>query len=340
VAGNGIEGFGGDGGLATDANLYEPSGLALDALGNLYIADSHNNRIRKVDANTGIISTVAGDGSYSFGGDGGLATNASLFNPLGISIDAFGNFYIADTDNNRIRKVNAITGIITTVAGGSATSGLGDGGLATNARLSTPSSVTFDASGNLYIADKGNERIRKVISSTGIISTVAGSGFNLGDGGLATVANLYSPTCVTFDASGNLYIADYWHHRIRKVTTSTGIITTVAGNGNQGFGGDGGSATAANLNFPTGVAVDASGNLYIADQNNRIRKVNPVTGIISTVAGNGFTTYGGDGGIATLASLYEPYDAVIDNLGNLYISDFGNNRIRKVSAGTNINYHH
>lgn len=336
VAGNGIQGFGGDGGLATDANLYEPSGLALDALGNLYIADSHNNRIRKVDANTGIISTVAGDGSYSFGGDGGLATNASLYNPLGITIDAFGNFYIADTDNNRIRKVNAITGIITTVAGGSATSGLGDGGLATNARLSTPSSVTFDASGNLYIADKGNERIRKVNISTGVISTVVGSGFNLGDGGLATVANLYSPTCVAFDASGNLYIADYWHHRIRKVTTSTGIISTVAGNGNQGFGGDGGSATAANLNFPTGVAVDASGNLYIADQNNRIRKVNAVTGIISTVAGNGFTTYGGDGGIATLASLYEPYDAVIDSLGNLYISDFGNNRIRKVSAGTNI----
>ena len=336
VAGNGISGFGGDGGLATDANLYEPSGIALDALGNLYIADSHNNRIRKVDANTSIISTVAGDGSYSFGGDGGLATNASIYAPLGITVDAFGNLYIADTDNNRIRKVNANTGIISTVAGGISTGGLGDGGLATNARLSTPSSVAFDASGNVYIADKGNERIRKVTTTTGIISTVAGSGFNIGDGGLATVANLYFPTCVTFDASGNLYIADYWNHRIRKVTTSTGIISTVAGNGNQGFGGDGGLATAANLNFPTGVALDSTGNLYIADQNNRIRKVNPVTGIINTIAGNGFTTYGGDGGIANIASLNDPYDTAIDSLGNLYISDFGNNRIRKVSAGTNI----
>ncbi len=255
---------------------------------------------------------------------------------MGITVDAFGNLYIADTDNNRIRKVNASTGIISTVAGSSLGGFSGDGGLATNARLSTPSSVAFDASGNLFIADRGNNRIRKVISGTGIISTTAGSGFNLGDGGLATAANLYSPTCVTFDASGNVYIADYWHHRIRKVTTSTGIISTVAGNGNQGFGGDGGLATAANLNFPTGVALDSTGNLYIADQNNRIRKVNPVMGIITTIAGNGFTTFGGDGGIATIASLYLPYDAAIDSIGNLYISDFGNNRIRKVSAGTNI----
>src|SRR5213076_2555874 len=185
-----------------------------------------------------------------------------------------GNLYVADQGNHRIRKVAAATGIITTVAGNGINTFAGDGGAATNASLNYPASVALDASGNLYIADPNNNRIRKVAAATGIITTVAGGGSTLGDGGAATSASLYDPTAVALDASGNLYIADQNNHRIRKVDAATGIITTVAGNGSPAFAGDGGAATSASLNYPDSVALDASGNLYVADQNNhRIRKV-------------------------------------------------------------------
>ena len=269
VAGNGIAGFAGDGGLATLASLSYPFGVAVDASGNLFIADSNNHLIRKV-LTSGIITTVAGGGTVGLG-DGGPATSAIVADPLGIAVDAAGNLFIAEWEDNRIRKVST-SGIITTVAGGG-TGGLGDGGPATSAKLSGPGSVAVDTFGNLFIADSGNNRIRKV-STGGIIMTVAGGGTGgLGDGGSAISAELDDPGGVAVDTSGNLFIADGGNNRVRKVSAS-GTITTVAGDGTQGLSGDGGPATSAALNNPTRVAMDVSGNLFIADEgNNRIREV-------------------------------------------------------------------
>jgi sugar lactone lactonase YvrE len=330
VAGNGTYGYSGDGGPATKAELNYPQGVAVDASGNLFIADSHNGRIREVGTN-GIITTVAGKGGTGgFSGDGGPASNAELDLPTGVAVDASGNLFIADSWNSRIRKVGT-NGIITTVAGKGGTGGFsGDGGPATNAELDVPTGVAVDASGNLFIADCWNSRIRKV-GTNGIITTVAGNGtygFS-GDGGPATKAGLNYSQGVAVDASGNLFIADNNNHRIREVGTN-GIITTVAGKGGTGgFSGDGGPATGAELQYPTGVAVDASGNLFIADCFNcRIREVG-TNGIITTVAGNGNYGFSGDGGPPTKAQLY-PSDVAVDASGNLFIADCWNSRIREV----------
>ena len=330
VAGNGTEGFSGDGGPATSASL-SVLGVAKDASGNLFIADLENLRIRKVSPD-GIITTVAGNGAQGFSGDGGPAAAASLSDPERVAVDASGNLFIADSqNNNRIRKVSP-NGIITTVAGNGRNDFCGDGGLATAACLNQPGGIAVDASGNLFIADSYNGRVRKV-SPSGFITTVAGGGMpsdDLGDGGPATSASL-SPADVAVDAFGNVFIADYITSRIRKVSPN-GIITTVAGNGDYGFSGDGGPAASASLYFPTGVAVDASGNLFIADiYNSRIRKVSP-NGVITTVAGNGDYGFSGDSGQATAASMFEPSSVAVDSLGNLLIADSENNRVREVSG--------
>ena len=328
VVGDGTEGYGGDGGPAVEARLNEPRGVALDGAGNLYFADTRNQRIRKVDA-AGVISTVAGDGTFGYGGDGGPAVAARLNSPYGVAPDGAGNLYIADFGNNRIRKVDAAGGISTVAGGGSS---LGDNGAAVAARLNSPFGVAPDGSGNLYIADTGDQRIRKV-DAAGVIFTVAGdgtSGYN-GDGGPAVAAQLWSPNSVAVDGAGNLYIADSFNQRIRKVDAAGGI-STVAGNGTRGSGGDGRAAVAAQLNSPLGVALDGAGNLYIADRgNNRIRKVD-AAGAISTVAGDGRQGYSGDGGAATAARLNSPFGVAPDGAGNLYIADAGNQRIRKVDA--------
>jgi sugar lactone lactonase YvrE len=383
VAGSASMGFSGDGGAATNAALYSPNGVAVDSNGNLFIADSDNNRIRKVNAN-GIITTVAGNGNASFAGDGGAATNASLNFPYAIALDTNANLFIADYVGKRICKVNA-GGVLTTVAGGGTYSG--DGGAALNAALSDPSGVAVDNTGNLFIADPGANRIRKV-NTNGIISTVAGNGTasfsgdggpstnatvadpfgiaidgggNLfisdtsnnrvrkanssgtittfagngtasfsGDGFAATNAALYNPNAVTKDASGNLFVADLNNHRVRKVATN-GIITTVAGNGDYSFYGDNGAATNAALTSPSGVAVDASGNLFIADQNNnRVRKVDS-RGVITTIAGNGTRTFSGDCQAGTSASLNLPSGLALDAAGNLFIADYYNNRVRRMN---------
>jgi uncharacterized protein (TIGR03437 family) len=390
VAGNGLSSGAGDGGLAFGASLAHPAGLAFDSAGNLYIADTANSTVRKVDTN-GIITTVAGgSGQSGFSGDGGLATKALLRNASGVAVDASGNLYIADYLNSRIRKVSAATGIITTIAGGSTTGLTGDGGPASAATFDQPYGITIDASGNLYIADTVDCAIRK-ISTNGNIATVAGTvscGF-AGDNGPAKQAKLNGPNSVAVDASGNLYIADTGNQRIRRVDTN-GIITTVAGSGTQGFSGDGSLATAANFSTPTGVAVDASGavyvadldngrvrrflvggnvdtfagttttvgdggpstrgrmigvigvavdaagNLYIADHtNNRVRKVT-LSGTITTLAGNGQTGYAGDRGPAASSILNSPNSVALDSIGNLYIADSGNGRIRRVDAVTGI----
>ena len=288
VAGSGIgdnaDGFYGDGGLATLALLNYPFDVALDISGNIYIADTGNHRIRMVTKSTGIITTVAGNGerlSYGeYNGDGGQAISAGLVAPNSVAVDASGNIYMTVGDNNLVRMVTKSTGIITTVAGGGTGGYQDDGGLATSANLFNINSVAVDALGNIYIADTGNNLVRMVTKSTGIITTVAGDAGNRhkgygGDGGLATSAGLSGPSAVAVDASGSIYIAEYGSRRIRMVTKSTGIITTVAGDGTEGFTGDGGPATSAGLSGPSAVAIDASGSIYIADgyPSNRIRKV-------------------------------------------------------------------
>jgi sugar lactone lactonase YvrE len=275
VAGGGQMGFAGDGGAATSASLNQPHDVAVDSSGNLYIADSYNFRIRKVDS-SGIITTVAGNGTEGFGGDGGAAISAELGYPGSIAVDSMGNLYIEEVLGDRrsnIRKVST-SGIISTVAGKGTTDGFsGDGGAAILAEFSYPYGVGLDSSGNLYIVDSGNNRIRKV-NTSGVISTVAGGGTGgLGDGGPATSAELNSPVGIAFDSSGNFYFADDNNQLIRKVSTS-GIISTVAGNGYFGFNGDNIPATSAMLASPTDVAIDTSGNLYFTDRlNQRVRKV-------------------------------------------------------------------
>ena len=342
VAGDGIFAFGGDGGPATNASLRGPTGLAVDAEGNLFIAGRDSERVRRVDAGTGVITSVAGNGTAGFSGDGGPATSASLRGPTGLAVDAEGNLFIADTVNQRVRRVDVATGIITTVAGGGAT--LGDGGSALNASLVFPFGVAVDAEGNLFITDRNGNRIRKVTAgadgkvdgdSDDIITTVAGTGVMSfsGDGGSATSATLSFLRSAAVDSSGNLFIADANNARVRRVDSSTGVITTVAGNGTFGFSGDGGPATSASLNFPEGLAVDSSGNLFIAEHpNERVRRVDVATGIITTVAGTGVKGFSGDGGPATSAQLNTPFGLAVDALGNLFIANFGSARVRKVEG--------
>jgi PKD repeat protein len=268
IAGIGTPGFSGDGGQATSAQLHTPEGVAVDAQGNVFEAEYDNHRIRKISG--GIITTVAGNGTPGYSGDGGQATSAQLDYPVGIALDAQGNLYIADSGNNRIRKVSG--GIITTVAGNGTWGYSGDGGQATSAQLKTPDGVAADGQGNLYIADVENNRIRKV--SGGIITTVAGAGtagFS-GDGGQATSAQLNSPEAVLVDGQGTMYIADAKNNRVRKVRG--GIITTIAGTGTAGSSGDGGAASSAQLSYPIAFALDAQGDLYVADEgNHRVRMI-------------------------------------------------------------------
>jgi hypothetical protein len=333
VAGNGSGGYNGDGIPATNAQMNFPLGVAEDASGNLYIADFHNLRIRKVDASSGLISTIAGTGTGGYNGEGIPATAATIQSPLDVALDGSGNVYFVDDGNQRIRKINVSTGLIYTIAGNGTKSFNGDGIAATNAFLNDPVGFAIDGSGNVYIVDTDNQRIRKVTVSTGIISTVAGNGTGgyTGDGMAATNAEVNSPYGVAVDGSGNVYIADRYNHRVRKVTISTGLISTLAGNGTAGYNGDGIQATAAQLNEPNGIFVDNSGNVYIADDNNhRIRKITVSTGIITTIAGNGIGGYNGDGIQATAAKLYYPFRIYVNSSGTMYIADQLNERVRKV----------
>jgi cysteine-rich repeat protein len=339
VAGTGVAGFSGDGGPATSAQLNFPRGVAVDGLGHLFIADMSNHRIRRLDASTGVITTVAGTGVPGLSGDGGPASSAQLESPNGVAVDGFGNLFIADVSNHRIRQVNAVTGVITTVAGMGAPGFSGDGALATSAQLNLPHGVAVDGFGNLVIADRINHRIRRVDAATGLITTVAGTGeagFS-GDGGPATSAQLNFPHGVAVDGFGILFIADRINHRVRRVDAASGLITTVAGTGAQGFSGDGGPAARAGLSSPVGAAVDGLGNLFIADSSNhRIRRVDVATGVITTVAGTGVAGFSGDGGPATSAQLAGAEGVAVDGAGNCVIADSGNHRIRRVDAATGV----
>ena len=304
----------------------------------IYFADVGNSRIRRVDLTTGVITTVAGGGTGDLG-DGGPATDATFSShPMRVAGDRAGNLFVADAHHARIRRIDTATGIIDTVAGCGAEGYSGDGGPATRAQIASPHGTALDQHGNIYIADLKNDRIRRVDASTGTITTVAGTGEHgySGDGGPATEAMLASPISVTVSGNGDLYIADHRNSRIRVVDAATGIITTVAGVGEQGFLGDGGPATLAAISLPRDVALDAEGNLYIADgANNRIRKVDS-NGTITTVVGTGRTEFSDDGDPAHKASLSMPYSIALDGEGNLYVVDTGNYRVRKIDAKTGI----
>ncbi len=331
-AGSGLEGFSGDGGPASAARLSAPRSVALDAGGNLYIADTGNQRVRKVDAATGNISTIAGTGSSGGSGDGGPASAARLFNPAGLALDSAGNLYIAHRD--RVRKVDAATGVISTFAGTGLRGDSGDGGAATAAQLDGPADIALDAAGNLYIADLSNHRIRKVDAATGVISTFAGTGMpgHTGDGGAATAARIFSPRDAAADADGNIYIA---HSAVVRKVDTAGNISTIAGTATAGHSGDGGPATAAQMRTPSSVAADADSNIHIVDTNShRVRKIDAATGNISTIAGDGTYGFSGDGGPATAAHMRLPSSVAADADGNLYIADQSNRRIRKVDAAT------
>lgn len=332
VAGNGKAGFSGDGGPAVQAELRNPAGVAVGADGALYIADRKNMRIRKVDPR-GAISTIAGDGAPfdpSKVPQDGSALSARLGGPYGVAVDANGNVYIADQTGCCVHKFTP-DGRIARVAGTGQRGYSGDGIAAVDAQLAGPNAVAFDASSNAYIADTGNNRIR-IVDGNGTIRTFAGgatAGY-AGDGQPAKLAQLKAPAALCLDAQGAVYICDFGNHVVRKVSTD-GVISTIAGTGKFGFSGDGGPATAARINQPCGVAVDKQGQVYIADSANcRIRVVR-LDGTIETVAGTGRMAYRGDGGPATEAAINIPDLIDLDADGNLYIAEYRNHVIRKLS---------
>jgi len=330
VAGNGAPGYSGDGGAAVNASLYDPVDSVFDAAGNLYIVEAANHVVRKVSP-TGAISTLAGTGVPGFSGDGGPAASAMLWFPNAIAIDGSGNLYIAEVNNQRVRKINLASGIITTVAGNGTRGFFGDGGPATSANLCDPIGVAADSAGNLFISDVGNQRIRRVDAATGIITTYAGGGSSMDEGAAAISALLDSPYGLALDAVGNLFYVDQAQARVRRIDAATQTVTTFAGSLVNGFSGDGGPATQASLSNPFDVALDSTGNVYIADTgNSRVRRVDS-TGVITTVAGPGEYPTIGDGGPATSAFLNSPAGVRLDSVGHLYIADELNQRIRQVT---------
>ncbi|HTS64549.1 MAG TPA: Ig-like domain repeat protein [Candidatus Acidoferrales bacterium] len=348
VAGNGTAGTGGIGGPAVNAQIGGGP-VWVDGSDNLYIADGY--RVVRVDAASGIVTLVAGNGSAGSSGDGGLATLASLNATRGLAMDAAGNIFVAEMMGQRVRRIDAQTGIITTVAGNGTAAFSGDGGPAVNASLKAPFGLAIDAAGNLYIADAGNARVRRVDAQTGVITTVAGNGASgvTADGVPAINASLSPPFSVSLDQSGNVLIPEYGSASIRRVDAGTGLLGTIAGNGNTGFTGDGVPATAAGIgNVAANVAFDTAGNMFFADGTGRIRRVDAATGVITTVAGNGSGAQGraasggggggsscyteplGDNGPATSATLDGPYGVGLTSNGNVIVADAMDCRVRRV----------
>jgi len=325
IAGDSTTGYCCDDSLAIHAELNHPADVAVDAIGNIYICDAGNNRIRKINT-SGIITTIAGTGIAGYNGDAIAATAAQLNYPDALVVDGFGNIYFSDDHNFRIRMINAL-GIITTIAGTGFSGYNGDDIPATTAQIATCVGIALDASGNVIFGDINNNRIRKIKPAiNGIISTIAGTGSigYTGDGGQATNATIYDPTGVAIDVSNNIFFAEHGNNCIRKITTD-GIINTIAGNGHVGFGGDNGPATLAQFNWPNGLKVDGNGNIFIADvYNYRIRKVDN-SGVVTTIAGTGNDLYNGEGQPALLTNIF-PLGIAINNSDDLYFADFSRAR--------------
>jgi DNA-binding beta-propeller fold protein YncE len=336
VAGTGRPGDSGDGGPASKALLNQPFGIALDSVGNAFFADTFNHRIKKIDRQSGVISTLAGTGRQGFAGDGGPAEQAMLSEPYGVALDGAGNLYFADRLNRRVRRVDARTGLIATVAGTGQGIFSGDGGPATLAGLVEPNGVALDTTGHtLHIADVAGHRIRKVDLPRGLITTFAGTGKprHDGDHGPAATASIWGARAVACGADGSVFILEREGNRLRVVNPHTGIITTIAGTGARGYSGDGGPATAATFNGPKELAVDCRGNVWIVDtENHAIRFIETGTGLIRTVVGTGKAGSDGDGGPPLRARLDRPHGAAIAADGSLWIGDTNNHRIRIVRA--------
>ena len=351
VTGTGEQGFGGDGGPATEARLDTPRGIVLDVSGNLFISDAENNRIRRVEAGTGVITTVAGTGEEGFSGDDGPATAATMNWPGGIAADASGNlfFFFADRLNHRIRRIDSETGFISTIAGNGTAAFAGDDGPGTEGSLSRPAGVTVTRSGGLVIiADTLNNRIRRWRPRDDLIRTFAGTGEAriIGDDGAATAAGLYIPSDLVFDSSGNLLVADTQNHRVRTIDSGSRTITTIVGGGDEGlrfgrgsggYGGDNGPALDASLDQPWGGSIDAAGNIVVLDaRNNRIRAVAAATGDIRTIAGTGDQGEAGDGGQAAEAEVFAPKGIATDSAGHVYFADTENSRVRRIDRETGV----
>ncbi|MFO0959129.1 MAG: SMP-30/gluconolactonase/LRE family protein [Isosphaeraceae bacterium] len=330
TAGTGEPGDSGDGGPATAARLNGPFDLAFDRQGNLFFSDTGNHKIRRIDARTGTITTIAGDGTKGFAGDGGPATRARLDEPYGLAIDDEGRLYFADRLNRRVRRVDAGDGSIRTVAGNGGTRYEGDGGPADATALVEPNGVAWDPAGRLFIADVADHRVRVVDLKTGRIATFAGDGRgkHSGDGGPASAASLFGARAVKVGPSVTVFIVERQGNSLRRVDRE-GIITTIAGTGKKGYTGDGGPAIEATMDGPKELAVATDGRVAIVDtENHAIRLVQD--GRIATVAGCGRKGAGGDGGPAVAASLDRPHGVAFGPDGSLYIGDTGNHRIRKV----------
>jgi DNA-binding beta-propeller fold protein YncE len=341
--GTGAKGFAGDGGPAAAALLNCPFDLAFDAGGNLYFADTFNHRIRRVDGRSGIIATIAGNGAAGFAGDGGPATAAALNEPYGVVVDRAGNVYTADRKNARVRRIDARSGIITTLAGTGEARYSGDGGPAARAGLAEPNGLAFDPDERrLYIADVADHRVRVIDLIGGVtgrepmIATFAGTGAaeHGGDGGPAEEARIFGARAVKVAPDGAVYILERQGSTLRRVDRATGTITTIAGTGGRGYGGDGGPAEAAVFDAPKEMALDRDGSILVVDtENHAIRRIDPASGVVATIVG-GRQGGGGDGGPASAAGLDRPHGAVVGPDGALYIGDTNNHRIRKaVRAG-------
>jgi streptogramin lyase len=335
VAGTGEKGFAGDGGPAVKAKLDQPFDVAFDLTGNLYVSDTFNHRIRKIDVKSGLISTYVGNGTKGFSGDGGPATSASLNEPYGIALDADGNLYIVDRLNFCIRRVDSRTGVISTIAGTGGKSGYGgDGGPVEKALFREPNGICLDGKGKLYVADVADQRVRVVDLATGTITTFAGNGKKLsaGDGGPLKDATFAGPRAVAVGPDGGVYVVEREGNSVRRIDPKAGTIARFAGTGKKGYSGDGGPATEATFDGPKEIDIDPNGNVYVVDtENEAIRRIDGKTGVITTVAGKGRTkTPGlGDGGPAIAATLGRPHGVAIGPDGAVYIGDTNSHRVRR-----------
>ena len=335
IAGTGERGYSGDGGPAAQAQLDEPFMCAFDAAGNLYIAEAMNHCVRRVDAQTGVITTVAGTGAAGYSGDGGPASEAAFNQPYSLQADAVGNLFVVDRLNAAIRYIDAATGLIHTIAGGNPPGpdgrSSGDGGPGVDAVLLEPNDCFLDGRGGLLIADVQDQRIRRLNLADGVISTFAGDGRKerRGDGLPATEASIFGARAVCGDSLGNIYICEREGNGVRVVTPD-GVMRPYAGAGERGYDGDGGPALAATWGAPKAIRCDRQGHLLVVDtENHALRRINAHTGLVDTIAG-GRLGGDGDGGPAIAAAMDRPHGCEVDAAGNIYIADSNNHRVRVV----------